>query len=86
MSVEDGAGAASVQVDACGLKCPLPILRTKKALATIQGGERVEVLSTDPTSVRDFEAFCKQAGHTLVGWDETDGRYRFVLQKRGVDG
>lgn len=79
----DGAAAAApLQVDACGLKCPLPILRTKKALSTLLGGQRVEVLSTDPTSVRDFEAFCNQAGHTLVGWDEADGRYRFLLQKR----
>ena len=71
-----------LQVDACGLKCPLPILRTKKALATLGGGERVEVLSTDPTSVRDFEAFCRQAGHTLVEWQGAEGRFRFVLEKR----
>jgi len=80
--MDGGEGTVSVRVDACGLKCPLPILRTKKALATIAGGERLEVLSTDPTSVRDFEAFCQQAGHALIGWDEADGRYRFVLQKR----
>ena len=76
------AAAAPLRVDACGLKCPLPILRTKKALAMVSAGEQVEVLSTDPTSVRDFEAFCRQAGHTLVDWDEADGRYRFLLQKR----
>jgi len=75
-------GAVAARVDACGLKCPLPILRTKKALAILNGGECVEVLSTDPTSVRDFEAFCQQAGHTLVRWAEADGRYCFVLQKR----
>ena len=74
--------AAPLQVDACGLKCPLPILRTKKALSTLPGGQRLEVLSTDPTSVRDFEAFCRQAGHTLVSWNEVDGRYRFLVQKR----
>lgn len=71
-----------LQVDACGLKCPLPILRTKKALATLAGGERVEVLTTDPTSVRDFEAFCRQAGHALVEWQEAEGRFCFVLEKR----
>lgn len=69
-------------MDACGLLCPLPILRTKKALSTLAGGGRVEVLSTDPNSVRDFEAFCRQAGHTLLGWDEADGRYRFLVEKR----
>jgi len=80
--MDDGTETVATRVDASGLKCPLPILRTKKALATIAGGERLEVISTDPTSVRDFEAFCQQAGHTLLNWDEADGRYRFVLQKR----
>ncbi len=71
-----------LEVDASGLKCPLPILRAKKALSTVCGGEQVQVLSTDPASPRDFEAFCRQAGHTLVEWQEADGCFRFVLQKR----
>jgi len=71
-----------LEVDASGLKCPLPILRTKKALATIAGGGRIRVLTTDPGSVSDFEAFCRQAGHTLVEWQEADGHFRFVLEKR----
>lgn len=78
----DAATTPPLRVDASGLKCPLPILRTKKALATVAGGESVEVLSTDPTSLRDFEAFCRQAGHTLVSWEASDGRYRFLLRKR----
>jgi len=80
------APAASLQVDACGLKCPLPILRTKKALAQIAGGERVEVFATDPHALGDFEAFCRQTGHALLTWEETDGRFRFVLQKRDEPG
>lgn len=71
-----------LELDACGLKCPLPILRTKKALATLSGGERLEVLATDPTALKDFEAFCRQTGHSLVEWDDMGGRFRFVLQKR----
>lgn len=71
-----------LEVDASGLKCPLPILRTKKALATVAGGVRIQVLTTDPASVSDFEAFCRQTGHTLVDWQEADGRFRFVLEKR----
>ena len=74
--------AAAVQVDARGLKCPLPILRTKKALAAIGAGERIEVLSTDPTSVHGFEAFCRQTGHALLRCDDTEGYYRLLLQKR----
>lgn len=69
-------------LDARGLKCPLPILRTKKALAELAGGERLEVLATDATAVRDFQAFCRQTGHGLLEHREVDGEFRFVLQKR----
>lgn len=82
--MEGGTAGASQQVDARGLKCPLPILRTKKALAGLSAGEQLEVLSTDPTSPADFEAFCRQAGHTLVSWEESDGDYRLLLQKRSA--
>lgn len=72
----------TAQVDARGLKCPLPILRAKKTLATLASGERMEVLCTDPGSVGDFEAFCRQTGHTLVEHQHADETFRFVLQKR----
>jgi tRNA 2-thiouridine synthesizing protein A len=75
-----------LQVDARGLRCPLPILRTKKALAQVLGGERVEVFATDPNALGDFEAFCRHTGHTLLTWEEADGRFRFLLQKRTEPG
>ena len=54
------------EVDARGLNCPLPILRTKKALADMASGEVLKVLATDPGSVRDFQAFARQTGNDLV--------------------
>jgi tRNA 2-thiouridine synthesizing protein A len=70
------------RVDARGLNCPLPILRTKKMLAEISSGELLEVVATDPHSVRDFEAFCKQTGHTLTDRSEHDGEFHFVLRRK----
>ena len=59
-------------VDARGLNCPLPILKAKKALATISSGQVLKVTSTDPGSKRDFEAFARQTGNALVGQSEAD--------------
>jgi len=53
-------------VDARGLNCPLPILRAKKALAEMSSGEVLRVTATDPGSVRDFQAFARQTGNTLL--------------------
>ena len=54
-------------VDAVGLACPLPILRAKKALATLASGEILRVITTDRGAVRDFQAFCRQTGNELLG-------------------
>ncbi len=70
------------ELDARGLNCPLPILRTKKALADLQGGEVLKVVATDAGSVKDFQAFCRQTGHALLANEEGDGVYTFYLKKR----
>ena len=54
------------EVDARGLSCPLPILRAKKALAEMQSGEVLKIACTDPGTIRDFQAFARQTGNTLV--------------------
>ena len=54
------------ELDARGLNCPLPILRTKKALTELASGQVLKVMATDPGSVKDFQAFSKQTGHTLL--------------------
>jgi len=68
------------ELDARGLNCPLPILRTKKALNDMQTGTVLKVLATDPASVKDFQAFSKQTGNLLIEHSEADGIYRFFLQ------
>ena len=69
------------ELDASGLNCPLPILRAKKALGTINSGQVLRIIATDPGSVKDFEAFAKQTGHELVESAEAGGEYTFMLKK-----
>jgi tRNA 2-thiouridine synthesizing protein A len=69
-------------LDARGLNCPLPILRAKKALGEIQSGQVLRVVSTDPGSVKDFAAFCKQTGHELLSQTEGDKEYTFYMKKK----
>jgi tRNA 2-thiouridine synthesizing protein A len=68
-------------LDARNLNCPLPILRTRKALNTLTSGALLEVFATDPGSVKDMDAFCQQTGHTLLRTGEQDGHYVFVIRK-----
>lgn len=70
------------ELDARGLNCPLPILRTKKTLNGMQSGQVLRVLATDPGSVRDFQAFSKQTGNELLEHASADGEFRFLLKKR----
>jgi tRNA 2-thiouridine synthesizing protein A len=72
----------SHQLDVQGLKCPLPILRTKKMLATMNTGEVLHVLATDPGAVQDFAAFAKQTGNTLLASTATDGVFAFYLRRK----
>lgn len=71
----------NTEVDARGLNCPLPILRAKKSINSLQKGEVLRVLATDPGSVKDFDAFCKQTGNELVSSDQQDGDYIFLIKK-----
>ena len=70
-------------LDAKGLNCPLPILKAKKALKSMEGGKTLEVLSTDPGSVADFAAFCRTTGNELVEQDEADGIWTYIIRKKG---
>ena len=72
---------ADQTLDAKGLNCPLPILKAKKAIKDVPAGGTLEVLSTDPGSVADFEAFCRTTGNELVEQKETDGTYCFVIKR-----
>jgi tRNA 2-thiouridine synthesizing protein A len=70
------------QVDARGLSCPLPIVRTAMAVKDLPSGAMVEVLATDPGSQKDFEAWARTTGHRLLHSTEADGVYRFVLVRK----
>ncbi len=67
-------------LDAKGLNCPLPILKAKKAILQVPKDGTLEVLSTDPGSVADFEAFCRTTGNTIMESGEESGVYRFVIK------
>jgi tRNA 2-thiouridine synthesizing protein A len=70
------------EIDTRGLNCPLPILRTKKALTDVQSGQVLKIVATDPGSVKDFETFSKQTGHTLLSHSEANGEFTFLMKKR----
>jgi tRNA 2-thiouridine synthesizing protein A len=70
------------ELDARGLNCPLPILRTKKSLNDMTSGQVLKVLATDPGSVRDFEAFCRQTGNQLLSSSQITNEFLFLLRKK----
>ena len=69
------------ELDARGLNCPLPILRTKKALSEMISGQVLRVVATDPGSVCDMQAFAEQTGHALLSSGQEGGKYVFLLKK-----
>jgi tRNA 2-thiouridine synthesizing protein A len=74
---------ADQTLDARGLNCPLPILRAKKALQAMKAGTTLEVLATDPGSVKDFEAFCRTTGNALVSSSKDGNVFHFTLKRAG---
>ena len=70
------------ELDARGLNCPLPILKTKKALADMTSGDVLKVVSTDCGSVKDMQAFANQTGNELVEQSEANGEYTFFMKKK----
>ncbi len=70
------------ELDARGLSCPLPILKTKKSLADMTSGQVLKVVSTDCGSVKDMQAFASQTGNTLVAQSEENSEYIFFMQKK----
>ncbi len=69
------------KLDASGLNCPLPILKAKKQLNSLETGEVLYIVATDSGSVKDFDAFCKQTGHSLLESSEADGKHHFYIKK-----
>lgn len=72
---------ADNMLDLKGLKCPLPVLKTRKALSKLSAGEELIVVTTDPMAEIDIPHFCQEHGHTLVEAERTDDGHRFRLSK-----
>ena len=70
------------ELDVKGLNCPLPILRTKKALAEMESGQVLRVLATDPGSLKDFAAFARQTGNELLEQREADRVFEYFLKRK----
>jgi tRNA 2-thiouridine synthesizing protein A len=70
-------------LDVRGLQCPLPVLRARKAIQRLTSGALLRVLATDPSTVKDFRAFCQAAGHELLESESEAGEFHFLLRKRG---
>jgi tRNA 2-thiouridine synthesizing protein A len=68
-------------LDATGLNCPMPILKTKQALATMEAGDTLEVTCTDKGSTKDFVAFCHQTGNTLLSHEAKDDQFIINIEK-----
>jgi len=73
---------AQKEIDTRGLNCPLPILKAKKALADMNSGDVLKVVATDPGSMRDFQAFARQTGNTLVQQDNVGAEFVHYLRRR----
>lgn len=74
---------ADLTLDVVDFLCPLPILKAKKVLAGLPAGAVLEVLSNNPGSVEDFEAFCRATGHRLKAQSVERGVHRFLIEKAG---
>lgn len=70
------------ELDVRGLNCPLPILRAKKALNDMTSGQVLKILATDPGSIKDFQAFCKQTGNELLSSDAAEKEFIFFMKRK----
>lgn len=70
------------ELDARGLNCPLPILKTKKSLSDMASGQVLRIVSTDCGSVKDMQAFATQTGNELLSTEEVNAEYVFMMKKK----
>ncbi len=71
-------------LDVKGMNCPLPVLRAHRALRAMPAGATLRVLATDRAAVKDFQAFCRETGHTLLAWSDEAGVFSFLIRVRGA--
>lgn len=76
------ADAEIVELDVIGERCPMPLLKAKRALNGMDVGQQLRVLATDAGSVRDFQVFARQSGNALLSTEEIEGVYIHLLEKK----
>ncbi|THF66288.1 sulfurtransferase TusA family protein [Pseudothauera nasutitermitis] len=72
---------SKVILDVKNLNCPLPVIHTRKAMRNLESGAVLEILTTDPASIRDFNALCRSTGSDLINQSESQGIYTFQIRK-----
>ena len=82
MTLSQPAAPQIVQLDARGLKCPMPIVKTAQQIKTLAPGQLLEVLATDPGAVADFNAWSRSTGNELIEQTVAEGVFRFVLRRK----
>jgi tRNA 2-thiouridine synthesizing protein A len=70
-----------LELDTSGLNCPLPVLKARKALSTLEAGQRLHLIATDPGANKDIPAFCKMTGNQLVQQEEREDTFYFIVEK-----
>jgi TusA-related sulfurtransferase len=73
--------SADIELDAKGLRCPMPIMKATKAIKEMKPGQILKITATDPGSKRDFEGWAKNGGHTLLDVKEENGVYTYMIRK-----
>ncbi len=73
---------ADLELDCRGLSCPIPIIKTKKAIDSLSSGQTLKMIATDPGSVNDINAWCKRTGNPLLESENSGAEYTFYLQKK----
>jgi tRNA 2-thiouridine synthesizing protein A len=73
---------ATQRIDARGLQCPMPIVKTAQAIRGLPSRTVLEILATDPGSTKDFAAWCRSTGHELLDASSADGVFRFVIRRK----
>jgi tRNA 2-thiouridine synthesizing protein A len=72
----------AISYDLRGLKCPLPVLRTRRKMSSLPSGTMIRVETTDPLAGIDIPHFCNEDGHQLIETEKTEGGHRFLIRKR----
>ena len=72
----------ALELDCRGMNCPLPILKTKKAIDTLESGQVLRMTATDPGSIPDVAAFANRTGHTVLEQSEGGGEFSFLIRKK----